>query len=315
MSEIYAGFLLNNSIPQPAYRCPGANCTWEPFDSLAICYTCTNITSHIQKLTDQNGTYKSSNITYTIGNNLRLINPPGFLGARGSYQLLNATSTDDPPETFAFKKSQTLLSATQVIHAGTSYTNRSTPWETSSMLAFECGLELCVNTYNSSVLNNNVEETIIASTSVRVPSSYQPLDSQPESFVDLGNPGSPFLGNTSWTPAAQGAWVLREDFSLYPPNNTATSKTTSKTFNITQPVLDALTANITMRIHSTGDLDSIVTFVDNITQGPDIARALYSTCSSTGSPDFTFSNLATAMTVALRNSAGFDISPPDINQV
>lgn len=47
---MYSGLLSSNfaSLPTPPFNCPTGNCTWEPFDTLAVGSKCVNITSHVE---------------------------------------------------------------------------------------------------------------------------------------------------------------------------------------------------------------------------------------------------------------------------
>lgn len=100
-----------------------------------------------------------------------------------TFAVLQAAVVADPNLTINFKMSQTLLAAFTVIRADNSHTLGSADWDAANASAMECGLELALNVYNSSVVNNVLLEQIVASVSQKVPGSWLPSPGVNQSVV------------------------------------------------------------------------------------------------------------------------------------
>ena len=324
LNSFFQGFLgfKAQDLPKPNYYCPSTNCTWPSFTSLAVCHTCTDVSAHIQKSYGSVSIFNSTwstvatvpGVTYSLKNGtdgvLRLLsgpivtqNPLGLIQSSDAryntskirHNLGKVYVTPDPTETLTFSDSQTLLASVLIFSSNSSYENNITAWEETPVNAMECGLSLCVNAYQTAIVNSSFTENIIASASTRVPASYQPVPSQPFG-ARITNLTSPNLGNSSWTPAHLYAYVKREDFSLEPPASF------QGTFNITQGTLESWFSILETELGYNGGDFSSIDYIDNVITGWAFPRMLYTaSTSSMASPEPLLEYAAASLTAMIRN--------------
>jgi len=152
MAAFYTGIFgdnRNTSTTTLDVFCPTGNCTWEPFQTLAVCSECANITNQIQTLSTSYPTvYHVPGGPYLTGDNI----------------VLNITNvySSDPVDS-------TLL--TNLLMMGTSLEQwdvEAGPW------ALNCSLRYCVQTISTRSVNGVFEEHV---TSTFYNRSLSPFDS------------------------------------------------------------------------------------------------------------------------------------------
>jgi hypothetical protein len=111
---------------------------------------------------------------WTLGHlRLTLSNTNPGLRESNTFAVLQAAVVADPNCTINFQNSQTLLAAFTIIRTNDTHTLGSADWDAADASAMECGLELALNVYNSSVVNNVLLEQVVASVSRKVPKSSE----------------------------------------------------------------------------------------------------------------------------------------------
>lgn len=212
-SAIYNGLTRQNSwvTQEPKYNCPSGNCTWDIFQSLAVCSACIDRTdrllrsSFLGSQTMQQELIRSSNRTnynlteYWIPNVLRLNNEDGVQ----STTLMSAVGTNYRNESLYFGSKDTLIWSMTFINV----TNTEALWPSSPVTAVECGLWYCVNSYRSMIRNGNLTETFDPAPSTISPDSWQMI---PEGAAEEGLENRPSEG----LGAKEATYVPRTDLQL-----------------------------------------------------------------------------------------------------
>lgn len=168
--------------------CPTGNCTWtEPYQSLAICSKCANITESLDKKCESYGYFDIC--TWTL--------PNGFMldGADRGRIYMNATGTVD---SINFNGTQATLSTLTTI--------RSLHDLSSSTLfgatAMECVLYACVNTYTASVTGGIFTETVIANHT----NATQPSTNDNITITPPGTDQQYIIESYAWNAIKQYFW-------------------------------------------------------------------------------------------------------------
>lgn len=174
----------NALIQQTAVTCPTGNCTWEPFESLAICSTCNNITDQMIKYAEPGYQYNDlrkriltswvpeNATTLQLPNGVYINNADGAPYHKpedGSYNpsdklqvvFMTTFGTGNESRTNTFKSSDTLLWSMTFLklQAASNNTPTAQGWPNISVSATECGLAFCVNQYSSAVRSGILYET------------------------------------------------------------------------------------------------------------------------------------------------------------
>lgn len=84
---------VEESAQQTPFNCPSGNCTWDPFESLAICSACTDLSINLTKNGSEGGLWyvldeangvalgaKEGGTTFSLPNGLFIDNVLGFDG-------------------------------------------------------------------------------------------------------------------------------------------------------------------------------------------------------------------------------------------
>ncbi|CAD0095159.1 unnamed protein product, partial [Aureobasidium vineae] len=180
---------------------------------------------------------------------LTLSNTNGMWRNASTFAVLQAAVVADPNLTINFKTSQALLAAFTVIRTDDSQTLGSPAWDAAGASAMECGLELTLNLYNSSVVNNVLVEHILASASQKVPESWLPSPNVDQSNVHPN--GLPVdLGTKEWNPIYHDTFLYRDDYAL-DPATLPINKT--QRFSITQRTLLSTVDFLTSLIRQNND--------------------------------------------------------------
>ncbi|THX66739.1 hypothetical protein D6D08_07027 [Aureobasidium pullulans] len=309
LNEAITGRYQNVSV-----TCMSGNCTWGEHTSLAIRSTCFDISSHLKgtHMEQPNGTTTSSWTTdnsatwmdWTLEHlNLTLSNTAAKWRAANYVSVLQAAVVADPNLTLNFNDSQTLLAAFTTIRADDSSVLGSADWDAAPASAMECGLELSLNVYNSSMVNKVLIEHIVASASQRLPKSWLPL---PDFNQDSLHPNGLGVdqGTSEWNPVFHPTFLYRDDFAL---DSAALQQNITAPFKITQKSIQSTVDFLTSLIQQ----DSNNGTVKAVTQGDQPALYIY------GSPftlllfnltdtNATFNAIARSLPTAIR---GLGTSP------
>ncbi|KAJ4367417.1 hypothetical protein N0V83_006999 [Neocucurbitaria cava] len=171
-------------VQQTSFACPTGNCTWDAFESLAICSTCNDVTDQLSTYTEPTYLYNDlrkrlavSNLitnatSYQLPNGLYLNNLNGapyyepdhyYEGPSKTVQAIFMTSygTGNASRTNTFNDSDSLIWAMSFLkmQAPSEDSAHSNGWPNVSVEAVECGLFYCVNQYTSDVRNGTLYET------------------------------------------------------------------------------------------------------------------------------------------------------------
>ena len=204
----------------------------------------------------------------------------------------------DPNFTINFKVSQTLLAAFTIIRTDNSHTLGSADWDAANASAMECGLELALNVYNSSVVNNVLLEQIVASVSKKVPGSWLPSPGIDQSGVrPNGLKATP--GTLESNPVYHDTFLYRDDYMLDPA--TLPFRDTSN-FSIPQKTLLSTVDFLTSLIRQNKDNGTVKAVLQSdqsalYTYGSPILQPLFNQENTTA----TFSSIAKSMSNAIRN--------------
>lgn len=121
------------------YTCSSGNCTWTRFSSLAICTRCVNITSYVKKLCHQTRCHEFS--------------LPGGPTISGQVGQINSSGTSIAPSLKGIQASVVQFS---------SLTSKSRN-NSIKVLAVECAMWYCVQSYTASVDDGEPSQTVISS--------------------------------------------------------------------------------------------------------------------------------------------------------
>ncbi|KAG9751168.1 hypothetical protein KCU73_g6399, partial [Aureobasidium melanogenum] len=243
-------------------------------------------------------TLEHLNLTLSNTNRLQRIN-------ESTFAVLQAAVGADPIKTINFKASQALLAAFTIIRTDNTDSLGTPAWDAADASAMECGLELTLNVYNSSVRNNVLVENIVASASDKVPGSWLPslyIDQNgvdPNHLpVDRGTPES--------NPIYHHMFLYREDYRLDP---TALQTDIQENFTVTQrslvSTLDFLTSLIRQE-HENGTVKAVLNKDQPVlhTYGSAILQPLLNQTNTTA----TFDAIARSMSNAIRNVGNESVS-------
>jgi hypothetical protein len=161
--------------------CPTGNCTWEPFDTLAVCHRCADLTDKLEKVDDFGDFFNMMNeddpdslinvenaTAVALPNGQFLANENDWDGVRtvnrGRY-ILTAYSTGDWNKTLSFKNINTLIRAMTVIYlSGREFDHDRPsglldgPWPEPPVTAMECAAYFCVKTIHTQMKGNVLTE-------------------------------------------------------------------------------------------------------------------------------------------------------------
>ncbi|MCJ1442604.1 MAG: hypothetical protein MMC23_003100 [Stictis urceolatum] len=311
---------------EPEYNCLGSNCTWPLHVSLAVCSSCYNISSylnvsHPSDVVDEDD--PNAAVSISPEDNLKYSLEPHIpltitnQETESSYQKegMIAIGTSLPNATINFQHSQTLLFAFAMIKAADQYLANKTTWAETPVEAVECGLQLCMNTYFSSLENGKYSETILQPHSERVSTSWRATLSEEQQ-----NRSSTNIGTDNWNPIGHEYYLPRADFQLQlsanqtaiffnSTNQTASSQDTglspSANFNVSQPAIDSTIAYLHSLFRTEPHKEPNVAALGDMTHYTSPStQALY----NSPSLNSTFKNIAHDMSSAIRNSNNRTIS-------
>jgi hypothetical protein len=154
---------------QTPFSCPGAQCDFEPLESLSVCSICSNITDSIEKNTlsngslyndlkfDQSFTQIDENCTeYSLPNGLFLNNIDNTYGPSNDMVYMTLRGTTDPDTTIAMSDIDTLIWAQTILKVATKPDlNSNDTWPSFGVSASECALYYCIRRYENVKYNNS----------------------------------------------------------------------------------------------------------------------------------------------------------------
>lgn len=312
-ASLYDGLnaALGNGSPNVFFTCISGNCTWPEHVSIAIRSTCFDISDHLKRTSPERSSRTTSGTQSTLTSssqapalwtdwtlehlNLTLSNTNEIWRHQNFFAVLQAAVVADPMLTINFNDSQTLLAAFTIIRADESHTLGSADWDVADASAAECGLELALNVYNSSVVNNVLLEQVVASVSRKVPESWLPSGDQSKVLPD-GLKADP--GTLESNPIYHDTFLYRNDYAL---DSAALQRGNIGNFNITQKTLISTIAFLTTLIGQ-GDNNATVRALqyDQFTEykfGSPILQPLFKQTNMTA----TFEAIARSMSNAVRS--------------
>ena len=176
----YNGFFGSGTSTLTPY-CPSGNCSWAPYQTLALCSQCVDVTDLIkqwQSNKEVQSCYSNSYVPYpinisepclwTLPNGLAL----GNESEAGAYANLNMSGTLHP------------MKLDEVGYAVVNFSLLSIDGEEPS--ALECSLYWCINTYSATVKDTIFSENLFKSW-------YNATSALP--FVDMSSSEDPNFGN------------------------------------------------------------------------------------------------------------------------
>ncbi|KAH0372278.1 hypothetical protein KCU65_g1324, partial [Aureobasidium melanogenum] len=215
-----------------------------------------------------------------------------------TFAVLQAEVVTDPSKTINFAASQALLAAFTIIRTNNTDSLGTPAWDAARASAMECGLELTLNVYNSSVRNNVLVENIVSSASEKVPGSWLPRLNIDQSGV---NPYKVSFdrGTLEWNPIYHQMFLYRDDYRLDP---TALQTDVKENFTVTQKGLVSTLGFLTSLIRQDNDNGTVKAVVNKDqpvlhTYGSAILQPLFNQTNTTA----TFDAIARSMSNAIRN--------------
>ncbi|KAL0943560.1 uncharacterized protein CTRU02_201447 [Colletotrichum truncatum] len=144
---------------------------------------------------------------------------------------LTARATCRPSDTLSFRDSKTLIISFATIQASEEYRQRHQRWEESKVTSEECALYFCTNTYQSTVRQNVLNESILSSHSNRN------LDSFTTEDLEAIDEYKAYNELTNYTLYWSSRDSKRTDLQLISPNEnysatTGTVEDNSQRFNV-----------------------------------------------------------------------------------
>lgn len=156
---------MENVIQQGRFNCPTGNCTWPPFESLAVCNRCTDVAARLESIVPS--TEISSSVTsFRLPNGLYLSNANGWeygtanTNVMGEGVLINGgimmttLGTANATETISAYDLDTLIWSMSMIRV--SPDGPTVVWPDLPLTAMECTLFYCVNSYKFEVSNGTL---------------------------------------------------------------------------------------------------------------------------------------------------------------
>jgi hypothetical protein len=274
-AAVYNGLFAENNKPAASlpFTCQSGNCFWEPFETLAVCHECTDISALVTRYCppELGAAPNMSSCGWQV---------PQGAHINTSSDVFSMTSFI--PSAYGNMPHSTLI---RIIFMGTELQDTPdgvNPW------AKQCSLQACVNTLSSSVIDGTLQENI-THTSI----NHTVIDmSSPDPHSDYG---VYITGDSNDTYLlGMGAMLsIRGWFSALFTNGSATRTMNDFTRSITDPDR-AVVVNLTVGI-SSGE-----TFFDT-----DIVTAFYWNYYEYGDGlNMLMSDLALSMTTAFRSFMG-----------
>lgn len=329
VSAISGGFSTSqhaDSSTQLAWTCVSGNCTWTLFASLAVCSSCHDVSKSVTRKsisstmphamagrasneaiqTRPNDTITNYDLKQT---NLTINNWNGFRGDGRDREYMVAKVELQPKETLEYHEFESLLMSVSMMRASDEYMQNKAMWQDTTPEAMECGMFLCVNAYNTSVVNGTFNESLIATSHEKVKDSWRPhLREQ----LDPEKPRNETLSGTlEWNPINNAAgYSPRGDFQLDPRKLEIGNPSPNQTFSASQSFLSSLTIYLedllkpdVTDIYDTTSPGTVQNWTrtseipPSLVYSPPIMKTLY----HSDNISHTFANVAHSLTSYMRN--------------
>ncbi|KAB8069299.1 hypothetical protein BDV29DRAFT_183023 [Aspergillus leporis] len=157
LASIYTGIFQGQSTGSHSVimSCPTGNCTFVPYQSLGFCSRCTNITNELTLNKSSPYPSSSSSSGYMDTYNYKLPNGLSFTTSMTGMHRMNATNGLELLE-LDTKNLPLIMNFTAISAAG-----YGVPPQVS---ATECALYFCIDTYEATVKDGEVNERLLSST-------------------------------------------------------------------------------------------------------------------------------------------------------
>ncbi|KAI1815204.1 hypothetical protein GGS20DRAFT_576364 [Poronia punctata] len=270
-SAVYNGLFAENGRPGAAlaFECPSGNCTWDPYDTLAVCGECVDLTPFIQSYCGESS--KS--------------------GKNCGWQVPQGAKLKDKTEVFSMtsqipsaRGDQPHASIMRFLFMGTEahdgLAGETKPW------ARQCTLNTCLQTLSTKVINGVLtEETVGKKTNGTVLDITANVDEEDYNIYIAGE------NATTYMLGIEAMLSMRGWFATLFASGSASRSTDNFTRTVTD---DSVVVNLTVGI-SSGE-----TFFDS-----DIVTAFYwNYYQYADGLDMLINDMATSMTVAFRSFNG-----------
>lgn len=301
---------IENVVQQGIFNCPTGNCSWPPFESLAVCNRCTNLSSSLERMVSDGAQYwsllKDNNAVaieagegtaFRLPNGLYLDNTNRWKYGTSKTDIYSGgvimatLGTANASETVSAQDIDTLIWSMSMIRAEPDSTNASAAWPDLPLFAMECALFYCVNHYEAMVFNGFLQE-----------SSRQVADFTRD--------------KTSWQPEGANADILNgsqitslafdEFYSLVHRTDLALlSPETGSRFNISKAAVDSISdyyqSTFSSELHnlSEGIFNGYCMTSGQVQYEPGVMQALF----HSENLNKTFTALAVSMSNAIRTGA------------
>lgn len=170
-SAVLSGLTQSDTVmaQQTKHNCPSGNCTWDTFQSLAICSACIDLTNRLNRIIVPFVTAcNNGNINLTV---FRLPNGLGLTNTvEGDPPLawMVGFGTNNGSQSISFGSKDTLIWSMTMVRV----LNPEALWPSSPVIAAECGLWYCVRNYDSLVKDGNLIEVESPAPSMRSNNSW-----------------------------------------------------------------------------------------------------------------------------------------------
>lgn len=179
---------------QAQTNCPGSDCEFNSFRSLAVCSKCTNLNNQLKRSQNGNGTQLSfyqwdkslagatrNGTVYELPNGLYLDNIDEDYGVGGDMVYMTAAGTANPERTVAMSDVNTLIwSETMIKVKADPFGKKEEMWPDFDVEASECALYYCVREYSVAVRDGIVfQESAPVESVKRNPTSWKPMGNNP----------------------------------------------------------------------------------------------------------------------------------------
>lgn len=168
---------IDNVVQQGTFNCPTGNCTWPPFESLAVCNSCNDLAhglqrivsdgnqfSHLKKDNSTLATSPNSGTAFRLSNGLYLDNTNGFhphlfeQGFGYGAVMLATLGAANAAEFTSTPKIDSLIWSMSMIRADLNDSNNTAAWPDFPISAMECALYYCVKSYEFTVSSGTLRE-------------------------------------------------------------------------------------------------------------------------------------------------------------
>ena len=193
-------------VQQTSFKCPSGNCTWSPFESLAVCSVCNNLTDQLTAYAapynlwyDLNGSLDlAAQPEFHNGTTIRLPNglfinnldgisytTPAFSDGGYGNVYMTTLGTGNASKTNSLEDNDSLIWAMSILKLQES-SNSSLVWPNIPVEAIECGLFYCIKQYSSIVQNGVLQEAeTYVSTISRDSNSWQLIISNGHNYSGI----------------------------------------------------------------------------------------------------------------------------------